>query len=196
MEAFRQRLLKLDPRDRERWVDGLLGIDDLFDDEDLPPGCVPYLPCSVDVIVRAVDRAKVTASDVFVDVGSGLGRALVLVHWLTGAAAVGLEIQGRLARQAQVIADRLRLDRVRTIHGDAEHLLQTMSQGTVFFFYCPFGEARLTRALAALRPLALVRPLRLCFVDTPVPPLPWLARDPASRDDDPIVVCETLTRFA
>lgn len=162
--------MRIHPDTRERWLDRLLGIEDLVDDgDDLPPGCVPYLPCSIDLLLRTIERAPVTPRDVFVDVGSGLGRAIALVHLLTGTAAVGLEIQQGLARQAQAIAARLQLDRVRTLRGDAEQLIGRMHAGTVFFFYCPFGGARLARTLAALRPLAVARPLTLCLVDLPPP---------------------------
>ena len=190
---FRQRLMRVDPLSRDHWVNQQLGIDDLPDDgDDLPRGCVPYLPSSVDVLLRIIERAEVTAGDVFVDVGSGLGRALMLVHLLTGADAVGLEIQKGLVEQARGLADRLRLERVSTVHGDAENLISSMAVGTVFFFYCPFSAERLARVMDALRPLAQARPLRLCFVDMPAPALPWLSEDPAPPDDaSSITVCRT-----
>jgi hypothetical protein len=65
-----------------------------------------------------------------------------------------------------------------------------MTIGTVFFFYCPFSATRLARVMDALRPLAQVRPLRLCFVDMPAPDLPWLTEDPASPHDS-IALCRT-----
>ena len=43
------------------------------------------------------------ASDVFVDVGSGLGRAAALVHLMTGARAIGLEVQPALVAAARDI---------------------------------------------------------------------------------------------
>ena len=54
---------------------------------------MPYLPCPVDTLLRVIEHAPLGAADVFVDVGSGLGRAAALVHLLTGARAVGLEVQ-------------------------------------------------------------------------------------------------------
>lgn len=190
--SFREQLMQVDPRERDKWVDSVLGIDQLPDDsDDLPPGCVPYLPCSVDVLLRVVERAQVSAGDVFVDVGSGIGRAMAVVHLLTGAGTLGLEIQSGLVQRAHAMAERLHLERVRTIQGDAEHLIQSMSVGSVFFFYCPFGGARLGRVLEALRSLALARPLRLCFVDMPAPDLPWLEAEPTSRDGESFVICKS-----
>ena len=192
-DAFREALLRIDPRRRDEWANQMFGLGDLPDDGDkLPPGCVPYLPCSVDVVLRAVERAAITADDVFVDVGSGIGRAMTLVHLLTGAGAIGLEIQAALVAQAEAIAARLGLERVRTVRGDAEDLVRYMTTGTVFFFYCPFSGERLARVMDAIRPLAEVRPLRLCFVDMPAPALPWLVEEPATGgDSESISICRT-----
>jgi SAM-dependent methyltransferase len=193
LDGFRQRLMRVDPLSRDDWANQVLGIGDLPDDgDDLPRGSVPYLPSSVDILLRTIERAAIAPGDVFVDVGSGLGRALMLVHLLTGAGAIGLEVQAGLAGQANGMAERLRLERVRTVHGDAENLISYMTTGTVFFFYCPFSGEHIARVMDALRPLAQVRPLRLCFVDMPVPDLPWLVADPAPLgDSDPIAIRRT-----
>jgi SAM-dependent methyltransferase len=192
--SFRERLLRLDPRSRDGWVDAVLGLRDVPDDgRDLPRGCVPYLPSPVDAILSVVERAAITPADVFVDVGSGLGRATMLVHLLTGAAAIGLEVQAALAAQARRNAQALRLERrVSTLHGDAADLARRMAFGSVFFFYCPFGGERLMRVLEDLRPLAQVRPLRLCFIEMPPPQVPWMTRQPlAPGDPGSISICRT-----
>src|SRR5262249_18543482 len=99
--AFRAALLGVPAGERDAWVDRVLGLDGLPDDGPaLPAGGVPYLPCSVEVLLRMVDEASVGSGDVFVDVGAGPGRAIALVHLLTGAAAVGLEIQPALVSAA------------------------------------------------------------------------------------------------
>ena len=91
-DLFRAMLLRVPPSERDAWVDAIFGLGELPPDgPDLPRGCVPYLPCSVDTLLRVVERVPVRPSDVFVDVGSGLGRAAALVHLLTGAPVVGLE---------------------------------------------------------------------------------------------------------
>ncbi|MGC4086380.1 MAG: hypothetical protein QM756_00505 [Polyangiaceae bacterium] len=162
----------------------LLGLGEVPEDgSDLPRGCAPYLPSSVEVLLRTVERANISARDVFVDVGSGLGRATTLVHLLTGAASVGLEIQAGLVEESRRLAGRLQLERVSTLHGDASKLIGRMTLASVFFFYCPFGGQRLAQAMQAIEPLAHARPLRLCFIDMPAPKLPWLSEDVRSRDD-------------
>ena len=70
---FRDELLNVPAIDRDAWVDVVLGLDELpADGPELPTGCVPYLPCAVDVLVRIADLVPVCVDDVFVDIGSGV----------------------------------------------------------------------------------------------------------------------------
>ena len=140
----------------------------------LPSGCVPYLPCPVDALLRLVEHAPVNASDVFVDVGSGVGRAAALVHLLTGARAMGLEVQPPLVAAARALAARLRLPDVTFVEGDAPELAAALAGGSVFLLYCPFSGDRLEKLLSRLEPIARARTLRVCCVDLPLPPRDWL----------------------
>jgi hypothetical protein len=177
--AFRAALLDVPASDRDAWIDLVLGLDELPPDGPaLPAGGVPYLPCSVDMLLRVVDEASVRATDVFVDVGAGAGRAMALVHLLTGAGAIGLEVQPELVHAAHALTARLGLSRVRCIEGDAASLAAFMVVGSVFFFNCPFSGARLAKVLDDLEPIARTRPLRVCCVCLPLPARPWLTRDP------------------
>ena len=181
--AFRAALLAVPPGERDAWVDRLFGLDDLPPDGPaLPMGGVPYLPCSVEVLLRVVDEAPVRPTDMFVDVGAGPGRAIALVHLLTGARATGIEVQPELVQAARALADRLGLSGVRCIHGDAAEVMpevvRSTAAGSVFFLYCPFSGARLAKVLDHLEPVARVSQLRICCVDLPLPPRSWLARQP------------------
>jgi SAM-dependent methyltransferase len=177
---FRDALLRISPIARDGCVDFALGITALPQDDgrDLPRGCVPYLPCSVDTLLRLVDQAPVRASDVFVDIGSGVGRAAALVSLLTGAPVVGLEIQRAHVSAARQLAARLNLARVSFVEGDAVELTTALTTGSTFFLYCPFSGDRLARVLASLETVARGRAIRICCVDLPLPPLPWLTPAP------------------
>jgi SAM-dependent methyltransferase len=156
-------------------VDRVLGLHDLpADGPDLPRGCVPYFPSSVDALLRMVEQATVRCSDVFVDVGSGLGRAGSFVHLLTGAAVIGIEVQPGLVRAARELTTRLALSRVSYIEGDAAALTGSIATGSVFFFYCPFSGDRLVKVLGDLEVMARTRTIRVCCLDLPLPPCPWL----------------------
>jgi hypothetical protein len=174
---FRRALLEVAPDQRDTWLDLVLGIEALPEDgAELPRGCVPYLPSSVDVLLRMIDAAAIDERDVFIDVGAGLGRAMFLTHLLTSATAVGIEVQSHLAQSAQVLAAGLRLSRCSLTAGDAHAQTAALAGGTVFFLYCPFSGERLTALLAALEPIASRREIRICTVDLPLPARPWLTR--------------------
>jgi len=174
-EVFRAALTSVSPIDRDAWLDLVFGLDAIpGDDPELPRGCVPYLPCSVDALLQIAEHAGVHASDVFVDVGSGVGRAAALMHLVTGAAAIGLEIQPVLVSASRELATRLSTVRVSVVEGDAAHTTGLIMIGTVFFLYCPFSGDRVEKVLADLEPIAHSREIRICCVDLPLPPRPWL----------------------
>jgi len=183
-ESFRAALNGIRAEDRDAWLDLLWDIDELPEDDPLlPRGCVPYLPCPVATVLEAVQQAAVTSDDVFVDIGSGLGRAVALTHLLTGAEGIGLEIQPRLVQAARERAARLNLSRVRIVEGDAVDLIRSITSGTVFFLYCPFGQDRLQRVLDELEHTARTRPIRICCVGIPPLDRPWLAPVPCTSVD-------------
>ena len=142
-------------RDRDPWVDDMLGLDDAPPDGPLPRGSVPYLPCGVEEILAMVREAPLRADDRFVDLGSGLGRVVMLAHLLTGARASGIEIQGPLVARARAASEALGLD-VDFEEGNAE---DAALAGSVFFLYAPFNGPVLARVLARLE--ALPRPITI-----------------------------------
>lgn len=183
-ETLRAALTGIRAEDRDAWLDLLWDSAELPEDDPLlPRGCVPYLPCPVATVLEAVQRAAVTSDDVFVDIGAGLGRAVALTHLLTGAEGIGLEIQPGLVRAARGRAESLNLSRVRFVEGDAVDLIRSITTGTVFFLYCPFGQDRLDRVLDDLEHIARTRPIRICCVGLPPLDRPWLAPVPSTSVD-------------
>jgi hypothetical protein len=173
--AFRAALAAVERADRDAWVDLVLGLDDLpADDASLPRGCVPYLPSPIEKLSQIAEQADVQASDVFVDIGAGVGRAAVVMHLLTGAAALGLEVQRPLVQAARDLTTRLGTERVLVVEGDAATAAGVLGDGSVFFLYCPFGGDRLTKVLAAIESVARTRPIRVCCLDLPLPACSWL----------------------
>jgi SAM-dependent methyltransferase len=129
-----------------------------------------------------VDEAAVQTDDVFVDIGSGVGRAAALVHLLTGAAAVGIEIQPALVLASRNLGSRSNL-RFAPIEGDAARLAGFIAIASIFFLYCPFSGDRLAKLLDDIEPIAHTREIRICCVDLPLPSRPWLKLiSPCVRD--------------
>jgi SAM-dependent methyltransferase len=190
---FRAALLSIPSVARDACVDWAFGLGALPEDGPaLPRGCVPYLPCSVDALLRLVDHAPVRASDRFVDVGSGVGRAAALVHLLTGAPAVGIEVQPALVAAARELAARLDLPGVTFTEGDAGRPAGALTVGSVFLLYCPFSGDHLVQLLASLASIASTRAIRVCCVDLPLPPCPWLAQAPPVGGTDLAIYRSTL----
>ena len=190
--VVRAALMAVPPTERDAWTDLVLGIDSVpGDGPELPRGCVPYLPCPVDALLRMVEQAGVQESDVFVDVGSGVGRAAALVHLLTGATTIGIEIQPALVRAAHALRARLNAERFSSIGGDAAQLAGLIDTASIFFLYCPFSGARLEKVLGDIEPIARTRSVRVCCVDLPIPPRPWL-KLVSPPDEDLAVYRSTL----
>jgi len=174
-ETVRDALARTAPRERDAFVDLALGLGSPPEDSpDLPRGCVPYLPCPVDTLAKALTLADVRATDRVVDIGCGAGRTVAMTRLLTGAHVIGVEVQRHLAAASRELVERLRLDRVVIERCDVLSGPPCLDEGSVFFLYCPFGGSRLTALLARLEVLASRREVRVCCVDLPLPPCRWL----------------------
>lgn len=170
--AFRAALEAIPAAERDAWVDVVLGLSGVAPDDAtaLPRGCVPYLPAPIDKVLLSLETAGVTASDVFVDIGAGVGRAMVLASLLTGARAIGVEIQPALAAAARELSLRTCGDRVTVVESDATTAMSKLATGTVFFLYCPFSGDRLAQLVLQLDMLAQEFPIRVICLDLPLPP--------------------------
>jgi SAM-dependent methyltransferase len=158
--------------DRDAWVDELLAIEDLVPDvPDLPRGSVPYLPSGVEEIVAMVREVPLRADDVLVDLGAGIGRALILAHLLSGARALGIEIQEPMVRSARNRCAELALAEVSFVHADAA---EVELDGSVFFLYAPFNGAMLARVIGRLEEVARRRSIVVCAVGLELRAIPWL----------------------
>lgn len=151
----------------------------LPDSDELPPGCVPYMPSPVDVLTRIVEHAPVTAHDVFVDVGCGVGRAALFLRLLSGARSIGVDIQSRLVNAARANVSRLGLDGVEFLVADAcDHV----PAGSVYFLYCPFGAERVRAFLDRLRVLGTQQSVTLACLDMQLPACDWLVQSQSWAD--------------
>jgi SAM-dependent methyltransferase len=172
LDAFADRLLLTRPAPREHDVG--------------QPEMVPYLPTPARVVLDMVARGRLTSSDVFYDLGSGLGQVTILVHLLSGATAIGIEYQPRYCTYAQVCAADLGLAGVHFVNADVRAI--DLSDGDVFFLYSPFEGQMLHDVLARLRAVSLGRPIRV-FAYGPCSEAlsrqPWLERtDGAGGESD------------
>jgi SAM-dependent methyltransferase len=171
--ALLELLLSIPLFERDAWIDELLGFEEPPPDiPDLPRGSVPYLPSSVEEILAMVREAPVEPDDELVDLGSGLGRVVILAHLLSGARARGVEIQEPLVRSARARCAELALAAVSFVHADAA---EAELDGSIFFLYAPFNGETLARVLRRLEEVARRRPIVLCAAGLELHDVPWLS---------------------
>lgn len=174
--ALHEALLAIPASERDAWIDNLLGIAPPPPDSALPAGGVPYLPCGVDEILSMLRDVPLSRDDVFVDLGAGLGRVVMLVHLLSGCRTLGIEIQPHLVEAARDRSRALGID----IRFEEGNVVDCELDGSVFFLYAPFNGALLAQVLEKLRQLAQRRRLVICAVDLEID-VDWLVPRPSSH---------------
>jgi precorrin-6B methylase 2 len=108
------------------------------DDADVKPGTpgkdVIFLPTPPEVVSAMLDLAKVTASDVVYDLGSGDGRTPIAAAKEHGARGVGVEFNPKLVELSRQNAEKAGVsDRVRFVNAD---LFETdLSEASVVTLY-------------------------------------------------------------
>ncbi|MBS2015444.1 MAG: class I SAM-dependent methyltransferase [Deltaproteobacteria bacterium] len=167
--------------ERDREVDAWLGI------AEAPPSTAPgdhlvgYHPSGVDSILEAAREVPITARDVVLDLGAGLGKVALLIHLATGARARGIEIQPALVERARRAAARQGATEVSFDVGDARSC--DLGDANVFFMYLPFTGPALLEVLARLERIARERAIVVCTLGLDLERhAPWLRRRPLAED--------------
>jgi hypothetical protein len=121
----------------------------------------------VRVVLELIDRTQLgpeagtlwAPDSVFYDLGAGLGHVAILVHLLTGANCVGVEIEPAYCAYAQRCALDLGLEGVTFLQQDARTV--DYSGGQMFFMFTPFIGAVLHTVLERLGDVARSRPIQI-----------------------------------
>ena len=124
------------------------------------PEMVAYQPTPARAVLGLIARANLRGDDTFYDLGSGLGRVVLLVALLSDARAIGIEREPAYVSCAARCARRLRMRNAEFVQADARDA--ALSDGSVFFMYSPFRGALLRKVLMRLRAEARKRPIRVC----------------------------------
>jgi hypothetical protein len=121
---------------------------------------VSYQPTPVRHILHLIRASALSKSDVFVDLGSGLGHVALLTSMLPGARSFGVEVEAAYVASAQECAQSFRLSRVGFIPGDAR--ASDLCSGTVFYLYSPFTGSILAYVLDRLKKESTSRRIKIC----------------------------------
>lgn len=151
-----------------------------------------YQPTPARHIFNLIGLTALTATDVLVDLGSGLGHVPLLVSICTPARCIGIELESAYVERAQQCAQslNLRLNRVSFLHQDAR--LADLSLGTVFYLYTPFTGSILRAVLDRLQREAATRPIRICSYGpctSVIAEEPWLVAATAPEADRIALFC-------
>jgi len=171
-----QRWLATLPVDaRDAALEARLGIDASVPSD--PPGAdlVGYHASGVAPILRMLLEVPLDGRDVFVDLGSGLGKVCLLVALLSDATVRGIELQPALVERARACAERIGVS-VRFDHADVREA--DLRDGTVFFLYVPFTGPVLARVLERLRAVAEDHPIVVCALGVDLDHASYLRRRP------------------
>jgi SAM-dependent methyltransferase len=110
-----------------------------------------YQPTPYVDIFRLLQSVNLSEKDVFVDLGSGLGRAVFAASWLGAKRAVGVEIIEDLCVRAQENYRNSRLAN-RDVEFICTNALNYQHRDTtVLYMFHPFGEDTMRQALRDIR---------------------------------------------
>lgn len=149
---------------------------------DLSAEMVPYQPTPSRHVFDLIRLTQLTASDVLIDLGSGLGHVPLLVASCTQARTVGIEVEPSYVASSRQSAKELNLTNATFLAQDAREA--DLSSGTIFYLYTPFHGAILRAVLDRLRLTATTREIRVCTFGPCTPIIDaesWLIFDSAER---------------
>jgi hypothetical protein len=154
-----------------------------------------YQPTPARHIFNMIGLTALKATDILVDLGSGLGHVPLLVSICTHASSIGIELEASYVERARQCAQKLNLNRVAFIQQDAR--AADLSNGTVFYLYTPFAGSILRRVLNLLRREAATRRIRICTYGpctSVIAEEPWLEASAAPETDRIAVFCSKELR--
>lgn len=168
--------LHLDYEPADALVDGVLELDTFAGSPTVEhPDMVHLEDTPVRVLLDLVDHVPLEEGDCFCDLGAGLGRAAIVVHWLTGAPVLGIEVQPAYSAHARRLAASFGLQQVTFVQADAREA--DLSPATVFYLFTPFKGRILRAVLDRLRAEAQRHTITVCTygaVSLVVAREPWL----------------------
>jgi Histone methylation protein DOT1 len=148
---------------------------------------VAYQPTPARHVFDLVRHIQLTAEDVFVDLGSGLGHLAFLIAICTDARCIGVELEPSYVACSRKISGELNLSKATFLPLDAREA--DLSAGTIFYLYTPFRGAILRAVLDRLRLESVTREIRVCTFGPCTPIVAaesWLEFDPAESSHMPV----------
>ena len=121
---------------------------------------IAYQPTPVRHVLHLLKSVTLSANDLFVDLGSGMGHVPLMMAMLGGVRSLGIEIEPAYVTNAERCARTLQLEDASFVAADARDA--DFSEGTIFYLYSPFTGSILDQVLDSLRKQSLLRPIKVC----------------------------------
>jgi SAM-dependent methyltransferase len=134
-------------------------------------GPAGHSPSALAEVLFMLEQARLGPESTFVDLGSGLGKVVLLAALLTGARAYGIELDAELVLHARSAAASLGLERAEFIAADLRHA--TIPAADAYYMFIP--SARSADVVERLEPLARQRKFVLFSQCLDLARFPWLA---------------------
>ena len=158
---------------RDHWVEEVLGIAyPPLALSKLPAGSVSYSPSGWAEVQFLLQHADLGANETLVDLGSGLGKVVLLAALLTRAQAVGIELDSTLLKAARLAATELALERARFLEADVAE--GPLPEADVYYMFIPLQRS--LPVLQSLAPIARRRKVTLFAQGLDLTLAPWLRR--------------------
>jgi SAM-dependent methyltransferase len=176
-EAFLARLHEAPAEIRDHLVEEILDVAyPPLEQGALPRDAIPYCPSGLAEILFTLEKAKLGADTTFVDLGSGLGKVVLLAALLTGARCYGVELDPLLVAHAQSAAAALSLAKAHFIEGDIRTV--SLPPSDVYYMYIPLIHS--TELVERLQEQAAHRKILVFASALDLKRLPWLRASNAS----------------
>jgi SAM-dependent methyltransferase len=118
---------------------------------------MPYCPSGLGEILFTLEHSGLGPGKTLVDLGSGLGKVVLLAALLTGAEAWGLEIEPSLVAHARNAAATLGLDRAHFVQGDIRDA--ELPPADTYYLFIPLHRS--ADVVERLAPIAGARQIRV-----------------------------------
>jgi SAM-dependent methyltransferase len=158
---------------RDHWVEEALGIAyPPLELRPVPQELVGYSPSGLAEILSMLDRAQLGPGKHLVDLGSGLGKVVLLTALLSGANATGVELDPALVGAARAAAGELQLTRARFLEGDLRSV--PLPEADVYYLFIPLQRS--AQLLQRLEPIARRRRISVFAQGLDLAVAPWLRK--------------------
>lgn len=121
---------------------------------------IAYQPTPVRHVLRLLKTVTLSADDLFVDLGSGMGHVPLMMSMLGGVRSLGIEIEPAYVANAERCSSALQLRDASFVTADVRDA--DFSKGTIFYLYSPFTGSILKQVLGCLREQSLTRQIKVC----------------------------------